>query len=756
MVAQRRCLHHHLRPILTTPIDALQAERTFRVDASVVGLVNVNQHPPPPLVAQSNKDQNIRDDDGYLRYTTLHELAQNATLAYSANPLFGTYEKMKRPPYSMNTIGDKEEEEGTYQWSTYADFGQDVALVRTILRDQLGIVPYSKVGIISNNRREWATLAAACYSLSVALVPMYEAQLPKDWTYILNDSGCAALVCSTEDVYHRTTKETLPNVPLITQDQVLCLDAPVNEPHSYLGAMSRAIAASKIQDCVVVKDNTAWKKENAPSYDYKHVGGVVAPTPNDLANLIYTSGTTGKPKGVELIHGNQVSNIHGCRDMAVRPELDFPMASDRSLAFLPWAHSYGQTTELWCLMSQGASMGICRGIPTILEDLKLVQPTLLFAVPALYKKVHDGVINGMNTASPLKQVLMRAALRLGKADAAYRNDCNMCNDDEDDGSRGTLPKSSPPLGVIDGIKHTVLDTIVLSKIRALFGGKLRAGFVAGAACPKEILHFMDAIGIPVCEGYGLTETSPVIAFNNRSRRKVGTVGQVIRGVTVWVVDSEGKPVGSPGEEGEICCSGPNVMKGYHNNPDATTEVITLAPDGQSRMFHTGDLGNVDIDGYMSITGRIKELYKLENGKYVCPAPIEEAIGMSRFISQVVVCGANRPYNIALIVPDWISIRSELHLKEDMCEEELVNDDRVLGLINSEIKLNCYKTKKFEIPAAFAFVAPFTAANNMVTPKMSIRRHIVIKTFEDLISDLYERRVNRLGEDLKGKDELDAA
>jgi len=216
----------------------------------------------------------------------------------------------------------------------------------------------------------------------------------------------------------------------------------------------------------------------------------------------------------------------------------------------------------------------------------------------------------------------------------------------------------------------------------------------------------------------------VIALNVLSQRKAGSVGQVIPGVHVWIVDSEGNALG-PDQEGEICCSGPNVMKGYHNNPLATEEVISLAPDGKSRMFHTGDLGKLSSDGFLSVTGRLKEQYKLENGKYVCPTPIEEAIGMSRFISQVVVTGANRPYNVALVVPDWVSIRSELGLSdEDMSEEELVNDDRVKGLISAEIKLNCYDIKKFEIPVAFLFVSPFTAENNMVTPKVSILTDIL--------------------------------
>lgn len=225
-------------------------------------------------------------------------------------------------------------------------------------------------------------------------------------------------------------------------------------------------------------------------------------------------------------------------------------------------------------------------------------------------------------------------------------------------------------------------------------------------------------------------------MNVLSRRKAGSVGRAIKGVDVWILDSNGNALG-PGEEGEICCSGPNVMKGYHNNRSATDEVITLAPDGRSRLFHTGDLGRLGADGFLSVTGRLKEQYKLENGKYVCPTPIEEAIGMSRLISQVVVCGANRPYNVALVVPDWSVIRSELDLSEsESSEEELSNDARVKGLISAEIKLNCYNIKKFEVPMAFLMVSPFTAANNMVTPKMSIRRHVVIKTYDDMISDLY--------------------
>jgi long-chain acyl-CoA synthetase len=200
------------------------------------------------------------------------------------------------------------------------------------------------------------------------------------------------------------------------------------------------------------------------------------------------------------------------------------------------------------------------------------------------------------------------------------------------------------------------------------------------------------------------------------------------------VDENGNEVFN-GKEGEICCVGPNVMRGYHNNKEATDEVFSVAPDGAQRMFHTGDLGRRDDDGFIRVTGRLKEQYKLENGKYIIPTPIEEAIGMSRFISQAVLCGAYRPFNVVLLVPEWPAIRPSLGVDDSVLEDELVNDERVNQLIDAEIISSCSNLKKFEIPQDWAFVAPFTAANNMLTPKMSFRRHKVIHTYGDIVSHM---------------------
>lgn len=302
------------------------------------------------------------------------------------------------------------------------------------------------------------------------------------------------------------------------------------------------------------------------------------------------------------------------------------------------------------------------------------------------------------------------------------------NLDAKNGDRG-------PLGLVENLKFKALDSIVLAKIRDRFGGNLRNGFVAGAACPSEVLTFMDSIGIPVCEGYGLTETSPIIAINTPETRQIGSIGRPVGGVTVFIMDEHGKEV-PEGQEGEICCVGPNVMRGYHNNKEATDEVMSVAPDGRPRMFHTGDLGRRVNDGFIKVTGRLKEQYKLENGKYICPTPIEESIGMSRFISQVVLCGANRPFNVALLVPEWLAIRSHLRADDNVSDEDLANDDRVNELIDAEIISNCVNLKKFEIPQDWALVAPFTVANDMLTPKMSIRRHKVMHVYGDIVSHMY--------------------
>ncbi|GMI27827.1 hypothetical protein TeGR_g2502 [Tetraparma gracilis] len=303
--------------------------------------------------------------DGLLQFTTLHEIQTRSAAQWSSKPLFGTYDA------------------GAFGWMSYGEFDEKVARARAALVG-LGVKPGSTVGVISNNRWEWAAVSLASYSLSAVMTPMYEAQLPSDWSYIMNDAGCEVLLCATQDIYDRSVKEVKPQAPQL--QHVLCFDAPAGEPHAFATAMAAAEVSQS---------------------------NLVPPKPEDLANLIYTSGTTGKPKGVELTHHNQVSNMYGTRATVADPT-DFMRTNDRSLSFLPWAHSYGQTCELYSMMAHGAAIGVCRGVPDILEDLQLVKPSILFSVPTLYKRVYDGVQNMIETTNPIRRTLMRKALDLGE------------------------------------------------------------------------------------------------------------------------------------------------------------------------------------------------------------------------------------------------------------------------------------------------------------------------------------------------------
>jgi len=475
------------------------------------------------VVSQSNKNNELHRKDGLLEFKTLYELQSRACEVYSKNPIYGTYN----------------ETTSKFDYLNYEDFGNKVHECCALLKD-LGVKKFDKVGIISNNRYEWAMIAAATYSLNATLVPMYEAQLATDWRYIINDSSVSVIFCSTKEVFQRFSSEVLHTTPSI--HSTLCLDAVDGEEYGYQETANRTI------------DNLLSPPQSSM---------LTPPDEEDLANLIYTSGTTGKPKGVELTHRNIVSNIEGGRSMSQNP-FDLLDESSKTLAFLPWAHSYGQTVELWMAMSFGSSCAICRGIPFLLEDLQLVKPTVLFAVPTLYNKIYDTVQNKMNSGHYIQDTLLKSAIEIGNNNAQFHR-----------GERDALSYH-------EKFKFRILDRLVLSKIRDRFGGNLRYGCVAGAACPIDVLQFMDSIGIPVLEGYGLTETSPIITLNSPSKRSIGSVGLPLEGVEVYIIDKDGNIL-PPGNEGEICCAGPNVMRGYYNNMEATDEVISVAPDGKSRM-----------------------------------------------------------------------------------------------------------------------------------------------------------------------------
>ena len=564
--------------------------------------------------------------------------------------------------------------DGRWQWITYRDFGARVDAFRGGLAD-LGIGRGDTVAIISGNRLEWAVAAYAAYGLGARFCPMYEHQQESDWKYILSDSGARVALTSTWPIY-----EAVRGWPgeIATLEHVFSMALPAEDEGSFLALEERG------------------RKRPSPPVELDS---------DELCGFIYTSGTTGKPKGVLLSHGNICSNLNAVSSI-------FPIdEEDVSVSFLPWAHSFGQTCELHFILARGAGMAIAESIEKLVDNFVEVRPTVLTAVPRIFNRIYDGLQKKVAEDGGLKKILFDAGMEVAAEKKKLEKK-----------GRGSLAVS---------LKHAFYDRLVFSKVRARFGGRLRYAVSGGAALAPEVAEFIDRLGIFVCEGYGLTETSPIVSVNRLDDRKIGSVGLPIPGVEVRidasVVDEEGSL------DGEIVVRGPNVMKGYHQLPEETAAVMT--GDGGLR---TGDLGRIDKDGFLFITGRIKEQYKLENGKYVAPAPLEELLQLSPFVSQAFVHGANRPYNVALIVPDRAAIEKWARERGlDGSYEELLAHGKVRKLFDVEIEEHSKNFRGYEHVRRFRLVPEeFSVDNGLLTPKMSLKRNVVTDRYGKELDELH--------------------
>ncbi len=573
---------------------------------------------------------------------------------------------------NRNLFGTKDA--GAWRWTTYAEFGRRVDDFRGGLAAQ-GVGVGDAVAIISSNRVEWAVAAYATYGLGAVFVPMYEHQLEADWEYILKDSGAKQLIVSTRSIY-----DTVKDWP----DKVDALE----------GTFCMALS-----------------KDNDASFEALEVVGRETPTPalsdidpDSVCGFIYTSGTTGKPKGVLLSHGNFSSNINAMHQI-------FPLSpDDSSVSFLPWAHSFGQTLELHCMLSMGCAVAFAESIEKLVDNIAEVKPTVLVSVPRIFNKIYDGLQKKMAEAGGLKKLLFDSGI-------------------DNEGERRKLAEGGRS-SLLLNLKGAFFDKMIFSKVRERFGGRLKYAFSGGAAISPEVAEFIDRIGILVYEGYGLTETSPIATANCRGHRKIGSVGRAIPGVSVEIDSSV---VDGGGDEGEVIVYGPNIMKGYHNLPEETAKVMTK--DGG---FRTGDRGRLDSDGYLYITGRIKEQYKLENGKYVVPAPLEEQLQLSPFIVQVYVDGANKPYNAALVIPDRPALEKWANEQGfGGSFESLLERDDTKKLIAGELARFAADFKGYERIREFALIEEeFTTANGMLTPSLKLKRRKVVDKYGDLMNSLW--------------------
>ncbi len=572
-------------------------------------------------------------------YKNLVELFETSIERHSGSQLFGTVKN------------------GNWEWLTYKAVGEMVDNARGGLA-ALGVNDGDNVAVISNNRVEWAVGCYATYGLQAGYIPMYEAQKASEWKFKLVDSGSKVCLCATKAIYDKV-KPMIGEIE--TLEHVLCFEDAGED---------------------------SWSKllEN----------GAANPTPSSqpdgskTAGFIYTSGTTGKPKGVILSHTNIASNVNALQKIFVLN------GDDRSLSFLPWAHSFGQTVELHGMLSMGASIAVNDEIPNLIPNLGTVKPSVLYAVPRIFNKIYDGVNKNMSEKSGMIQGLFKA----GIAAAAKKN-------------------AGESLGFFENIQLNLADRLIFSKIREKFGGRLRYAVSGSAALNKDVAKFIDALGIEVYEGYGLTETSPIATANFPDNRKIGSVGKPVDGVRVVIADN-----------GEIVIYGPNIMQGYHNR-DAETKAC-MQDDGG---FKSGDMGRIDDEGFVYITGRIKEQYKLENGKYVVPSPLEEELKLSPFIGQVMIYGSNKPFNVALVVPDAPALKKWAEGKN--IDIEQADNAEIQSLIDEQLKEFGQNFKGYEKPRKFVVTMDeFSTDNEMLTPTLKLKRRNVLKVHQESLDALY--------------------
>jgi len=435
----------------------------------------------------------------------------------------------------------------------------------------------------------------------------------------------------------------------------------------------------------------------------------IKPKPTDVAVLIYTSGTTGEPKGVLLSHGNLAENVKA----GLAWFLNLTEKS-RCISMLPWAHSFGITADLHAFILRGGSIGIMGSVETLIDDLPKIKPTFMITVPRIFNKVYNGVWAKMKEEGGLKLKLFEMALAAAKLKRETDN---------------------------VSLKYKILDKIVLKKIRARFGGCLENAVTGSAPMNVEIAKFFIDVGIPTYDAYGLSETSPAITINSPLMgNRLGSVGKPINKTKVVIDRSR---TGETGDDGEILCFGPQCMIGYHKKPDQTKEVI-VEMNGM-RGVRTGDRGRLDDDGFLFITGRFKEEYKLANGKYIHPDTIELEMKVLPWILNAIITGVGHEYNVGLIVPDIKALQhlaAKLNLSVD--PNDLFDSSNSAGqqfkeLLIAEVQKHLKKTVgSYEIPRKFAFILDdFSVANGMLTQTMKLKRRVVMEKYGEMLENLYK-------------------
>lgn len=544
----------------------------------------------------------------------------------------------------------------------------------------LGLEKGDKVAIISMNRPEWNIVDFACAQLGIVTVPMYPTLGSKDYAFILTDAEVKAAFVENQDMVAKIT-EAVKEVPTV----------------------ANVFSFNEIPGTRNWKEVLENGKKNPDPEKVKSLSASVQA--NDLLTLIYTSGTTGTPKGVMLSHDNIISNVKSAAADVFKGD----MAGAKALSFLPLCHIF-ERTIFYCYMYIGASVYYAESMDTIGDNLKEVKPDVFSTVPRLLEKVFDKIMATGHSLTGIKKALFFWAVGLGlKFELHGKN------------------------GWWYGVKLSIADKLIFSKWREALGGNVQFIFSGAAALQPRLARIFTAGRIIVLEGYGLTETSPVISANRieESGRMFGTVGPVISGVEVKI-DSSGDGEYKQGE-GEICCRGHNVMLGYYKRPDLTAEVIK---DG---WFHTGDVGTL-VDGkFLKITDRKKEVFKTSGGKYVAPQPMENKFKESLYVEQIMVIGENRKHPAALIVPAWEPLKkwASEHGVGAADNKALIADPKVIELYKGEVAKynagfgNWEQVKKFEL-----IPNDWSVEGGEMTPTLKLKRKPILEKYSALVDRIY--------------------
>ncbi len=547
----------------------------------------------------------------------------------------------------------------------------------------LGVASGDRVAIISESRPEWLLADLAILTAGAVTVPIYPTLSASQARYILQDSGARLAVVST-CLQVEKVQEVRHLVP--TLEMVVTMD-----PAAAAGAPASVLALEQVER----RGHARMAGEWGAARDFRD--GARAIPPDALATIIYTSGTTGEPKGVMLTHANLVANM---RAAAAALEIS---EADVALSFLPLSHGFERMVSYVYLYS-GVTTVFAESFETVARDLARVRPTVLTGVPRVYEKLHARILDAGQAAGGARTAVFRWAVNAGLARA-----------------RAVL--RGRRAGPITTLKTAIGERLVYSEIRRKLGGRLR--FVASGSAPlaSNVMEFFHAVGVPIIEGYGLTETAPILTFNPLHALRVGTVGRPIGGVELRIA-----------EDGEILTRGPNVMRGYFNKPDATADVL------KNGWFYTGDIGQIDAEGYLTITDRKKDLLVTSGGKKIAPQPIEAVLKRSPLVGEAVLLGDRRKYAAVLIVPEFGALEKRL---KDLgrppgTRDELMTRPDVVALYQEIIDALNRELSQFERIKRLALLpSEFTVESGELTPTLKVKRKVVEQRWHDQIEAMYQ-------------------